>query len=234
MSERPPSRRRRLVLVLAGSTAGAALTIGVPLAASAHVHVGPEDIPAGTTSTLTFTFQHGCDDSPTTALVFDVPDAVSVATPIVQGGWTIARELGDDGLPTRITYTADAPIEPGLKASVSMDVLLADETANTSVAFPITQVCVEGQTAWTDVADAGVDPETLEAPAPLVAVGAVAPEPGERDHGAAGDDHASTAGDDNAQAAAPGAAGDPVARGLAGAGLVAAVVALVRRRGARR
>ncbi|GAA2005066.1 DUF1775 domain-containing protein [Microbacterium ulmi] len=224
--------RRGAALVSAGAAAGAVLAFVAPLAASAHIHVGPDAIPAGTTSTLTFTFQHGCDDSPTTALVFDVPDAVAVATPIVQGGWTIARELGDDGLPARITFTADSPIESGLKASVAMDVLFAADAANTVVAFPVTQECAAGETAWTEVAAEGEDPGSLDDPAPLVTVRAAADEPAGHGHGAAGEAEADSSGESSSSV------GDPVARGLAGAGLVAAVAALLggllRRRPARR
>ena len=52
------SRTRRAVI---GVTAGLALAIGAPLAASAHVHVTPETAAAGGTETLTFSFPHGCD-----------------------------------------------------------------------------------------------------------------------------------------------------------------------------
>ena len=54
--------------------------------------------------------------------MIDIPDGVGNATPVVQGGWTITRELGADGVPTQVTYTSDAPIESGLKATVSLDV----------------------------------------------------------------------------------------------------------------
>ena len=101
-----PASRRRGVLTLAGVTAGAILAIAAPLAASAHVHVDPDEASAGATSTLTFAFSHGCDESPTTALVIDIPDGVGNATPVVQGGWTIARELGTDGVPTQVTFTS--------------------------------------------------------------------------------------------------------------------------------
>ena len=48
--------------------------LGAPLAASAHVHVNPGTASAGGTETLTFSFSHGCDGSPTTALAIDIPD----------------------------------------------------------------------------------------------------------------------------------------------------------------
>lgn len=215
------SRARRIAI---GATAGIALAIGAPLAASAHVHVDPGTASAGGTSTLTFSFSHGCDESPTSALAIDIPEGVGNATPVVQGGWTITRDLGADGVPTRVVFTPDAPIENGLKAAVSMDVLFTEATADTSVAFPVTQTCVVGETAWTQIAENGEDEHDLDSPAPVVAVGAIA------DEAAADDDHADHAGgeaDADAEDTASAPAADPVARWLAAGGLAAGIAALV-------
>ncbi|WP_248147292.1 YcnI family protein [Microbacterium aoyamense] len=213
-------------IIITGIAAGALLAVAVPLAASAHVHVNPEEVSAGATEALTFSFSHGCDDSPTTALTVTIPEGVGNATPVVQGGWTISRELGADGVPTSVTYTADAPIESGLKATVSMDVLIDTSAANSTLAFPVVQECVTGATEWTEVAADGVDPETLDAPAPLVTVGDAVAE-GE-EHGGHGEESAAT------EAEASPAGVDPVARWIAGgalvAGIAALVVAVVRRR----
>lgn len=223
-------RTRRLTI---GAAAGLALALGAPLAAAAHVHVDPGTASAGATQTLTFSFAHGCDDSPTTALTIDIPDGVANATPAVQGGWTIARELGADGVPTRVVYTADTPVESGLKASVSMDVLFAEDAAGTAVAFPVTQTCATGETAWTQIAEDGEDPHDLEAPAPVVEVGTPAVDP--ESAGTAGHaGHAGTEEDGDASAEASVDATDTVARWLAAgglaAGLAALVIVLVRRR----
>ncbi|MHC2997814.1 YcnI family copper-binding membrane protein [Microbacterium sp. HJ5] len=207
-----------------GVAAGVILAVGVPLAASAHVHVDPGTAAAGSTETLTFSFSHGCDGSPTTALVIDIPEGVGNATPIVQGGWTISREEGADGIPTQVTFMSDTPVEDHLKATVSMDVLFDESAADSTLAFPVTQTCVEGETAWTEVAEDGQDPHDLDAPAPLVVVGAVAAE-GEHGHGSAAagaDEHAEA---DAGADAAP--ASDPVARWLAAGGLLAGIAALV-------
>mgnify|MGYP003583846046 CR=1 FL=1 len=219
------SRTRRVVI---GVTAGLALAIGAPLAASAHVHVTPETAAAGGTETLTFSFSHGCDGSPTTALAVDIPAGVGNATPVVQGGWTITRELGTDGVPTRVVYTADTPVEDGFAAAVSMDVLFTEGTAGTTLAFPVTQTCAAGETAWTQIAEDGEDPHDLDAPAPLVAVGAAADD---ADAGHADADGSGHASDDaaaaDAEAAASVASADPVARWLAAGGLLAGIAALV-------
>ncbi|MET0812601.1 MAG: DUF1775 domain-containing protein [Microbacterium sp.] len=206
-------------LILTGIAAGALLAVAAPLAASAHVHVDPGEVSAGSTETLAFAFSHGCDDSPTTALTITIPDGVGNATPIVEGGWSITRELGADGVPTSVTYTADEPVESGLKATVSMDVLIDTSAADSTLAFPVVQECVTGATEWTEVAADGVDPETLESPAPLVEVGGAVADGDEHGHGGAADheDAAASASD----------VADPVARWIAGGALVVAVAALV-------
>ena len=232
---RPARRVRRIAL---GTVAGLALAVGAPLAASAHVHVDPGTVAAGSTETLTFAFSHGCDGSPTTALVIDIPDGVGNVTPIVDGGWTIARESGADGVPTQITFTSDTPVEDGFKATVAVDVLFDESAAGSTLAFPVTQRCAEGETAWAEIAEDGQDPHDLDAPAPLVEVGAVAEGDAHghaeaSDEGAAADgsttDGSAAAGEgehaDSEAAAAPEA--DPVARWLAAGGLVAGIAALV-------
>ncbi|MFD4959364.1 YcnI family protein [Microbacterium sp. NPDC058389] len=218
------SPRRALALGAVALGAGLTLALGAPLAASAHVHVDPETAAAGATETIGFSFAHGCDGSPTTALAIDIPEGVANATPVVQGGWTITRELGTNGVPTRVVYTPDTPVEDGLKASVAMDVLFAESAADSALAFPVTQTCAVGETAWTQIAADDQDPEELDAPAPVVTVGAMA------DADADGDHHggASEAADhDDTAAAASTDAADPVARWLAAGGLVAGVAALI-------
>lgn len=217
------SLARRSARIIAGATAGLALAIAVPLAASAHVHVTPEDASAGATTRLAFSFSHGCEDSPTTAIVIDVPEGIGNTTPVLDGAWSIERTLGDDGTPTQVRFIAVEPIEGGVAASVSLDVLIDSSSANTDIAFPVTQECVDGSTAWVEVADEGEDAEQLEAPAPVLAVGA-AVEDGDG-HGHSDAESSEHADADSATDAA--ASADPIARWLAGGALVAGIAALV-------
>jgi uncharacterized protein YcnI len=195
----------------AGLAAGILLAVAVPLAASAHVEIGPDAAPAGDTTPLTFSFPHGCNDSPTASLTVTIPEGVGNVTPVYEGGWTIQRTLGGNGVPTAVTFTAAHPIDSGVAASVSMDVLFDASAAGTTVAFPVVQKCVTGSTSWTQVPAAGQNAEDLDNPAPSVAVGAAT--------GVASDHH-------GVQAEAS-TGTDPVARWLGGGGLVAGVAALV-------
>lgn len=229
MTVTSPSRRR--ARTIAGVLAGAALVLAAPLAASAHVHVTPDASDAGSITRLAFSFSHGCEDSPTTAVKITIPQGIDGVKPVLDGAWKISRELNTDGIPSSVTFTAVTPVDSGVAASVALDVIFSSSAAHTSVAFPVLQTCETGSTDWSEVAAEGQSEDDLKAPAPVVAVGAVSTASG--DHG-----HASTTdndGDADAHsAAAAGSEADPVARWLSGGALAAAVaalvVALVRRR----
>ena len=221
MTTRTSTRRARLAL--AGVVTGTALVLAAPLAASAHVHVTPEESAAGASTRLAFSFSHGCEDAPTTALVFDIPEGVDGVTPVLDGAWTISRELGDNGIPTQVTYTAVTPVENGVAASVALDVIFSSSMSGTDVAFPVLQQCATGETDWSEVAEDGADAESLEAPAPIVAVGDVAEDTGHGHADAdASDEHA-----DAAESTDAADASDSVALWLGGGALVVALAALV-------
>jgi uncharacterized protein YcnI len=218
MNNTAPARRR--TLTIAGVVTGLALVVGTPLAASAHVHVDPGEATAGSTETLAFSFSHGCDGAATTALVVDIPDAVATVTPILDGAWTVTRELGDDGIANRVVYTATTPVEDGLKASVSMEVVFGEASADSLVPFPVTQTCTEGESAWVEVAEDGQSADDLDSPAPAVSVGAFVEADG---HGRADDD---TEQAEHAEASDTAAASSALPLWLSGGALVASLAAL--------
>lgn len=214
-----PARRRARLAPVAGVVLGAGLVLAAPLAASAHIHVTPTDSAAAATTNVTFSFSHGCEDSPTTAIVVDIPEGVTNVVPVAAGGWSIERAIAENGTVTQVTYRAATPIESGIKGEVAMDLRFDESLANTDVPFPITQECVTGSTAWTQVAAEGeAEPDS---PAPVVAVGDVAAEGEEHGHAAPETSHA----DAETTAAAP--AADATGLWLGGAGLALGAVALV-------
>lgn len=227
MSTTSHSRARRATIAGAAVLGGAVLALAVPLMASAHVGVSPDEIAAGDHGVLTFSFSHGCDASPTTALRITMPEGLASVAPTMDGDWTIDVERGDDGLVSAVTYTALEPVPTDLRGAVSMSVGL-DEDTPSSLVFPVVQECVDGSTEWTQLAEKGEDPHSLDAPAPVVTVTAAASGHGE--HDGEGTAAASDAG------AAP-AGTDPVPAILGAGGLIAGVAALVvavlayRRRG---
>lgn len=210
------TRTRRLRIAAAGVLGGAVLALAVPAVAGAHVGVSPDELVAGDHGVLTFSFSHGCENSPTTALRITMPDGLASVAPTMDSDWNIQVERGDDGLVSAVTYTAATPVPTDLRGAVSMGVGLDESTPDT-LAFPVVQECVEGSTEWTQLAENGEDPHSLDAPAPVVTVTA-----GDTDgHGAHGETDATP------EDTAPNTVADPLGVALGAGGLVAGFAALV-------
>jgi uncharacterized protein YcnI len=244
-------KKRTPLLAVGSLTAGVALALGAPLAASAHVSVTPSDTAAGSYTVLSFAVGHGCDGSPTTKLSFDIPEEIVAVTPTVSPNWDIEKQMTDlkdpitdshgKSLAERVgtvVYTAKTPLADGYRDTVSFQVQLPEDAAGKTLSFPVVQTCEQGQTDWTQVAEDGQDPEELESPAPQVTVTEASAAGAHGHSDADGDEDASAASASSEAAAATTteAGPDVVARtlGILGivvgaAGVVTAVVATRRR-----
>lgn len=120
------TRRGTLVAALA-----AGIVLAAPAAAQAHVGVTPDAVEPGGSTVLTFSFTHGCEESPTTALRITMPEGLASVSPTVDSNWTIAVERADNGLVSAVTYTAIAPIPSGSQGTASMAVQLAEDAEGT-------------------------------------------------------------------------------------------------------
>lgn len=153
---------------IAGASVGVAallLALSAPAAASAHVTVDGTSTAPGTASTLSFTIEHGCDASPTTAVTIAIPDEVSAVTPIANAGWTIEADLAAPG--RTMTYVAQTPLPSAVHDTLVMDVTFPDDLPEgTVLAFPVEQTCEAGSLRW-DSLDPGA-----EEPAPVLAIAA--------------------------------------------------------------
>lgn len=220
-----PARRRRGVYALGGALLAGGLVLAAPLAASAHVSVSPGAADAGTYTVLTFAFSHGCEESPTTAIDITIPKGVLNVAPTITAGWSITEQRDADGSVSHVVYTADTPIEGGLRSALEVQARFDASLANTTVAFPVVQTCETGSTEWTQIAADGQDRESLDSPAPTVAVGAAVAGDGHGGHddGDGDGDHAE-ASSTEASAASPLAVTGVV---LGAAGLVLGAGALV-------
>ncbi|WP_404475610.1 YcnI family protein [Microbacterium aerolatum] len=206
------THRGALVAALA-----AGLVLAAPAAAQAHVGVSPDVIASEGSAVLAFSFTHGCENSPTTALRITMPDGLTSVSPTIDAAWDVAVERADNGLVSAVTYTATTPIPHDLRGEVTMAVRLGEDAPET-LAFPVEQQCETGVNEWVEIAEEGEDPHDLDSPAPVVTVGDAADVASET-HGT----HAS-----ETEAAAPAADPAPaIGIALGSAGLLAGVVALV-------
>ncbi|WP_144722054.1 DUF1775 domain-containing protein [Agrococcus jejuensis] len=156
---------------IAGASVGVAallLALSAPAAASAHVTVDGTSTAPGTASTLSFTIEHGCDASPTTAVTIAIPDEVSAVTPIANAGWTIEADLAAPG--RTMTYVAQTPLPSAVHDTLVMDVTFPDDLPEgTVLAFPVEQTCEVGSLAWdSTAADADHPAPQLAIAAPVV------------------------------------------------------------------
>ncbi len=167
-----------------GAATGAGMLVVLSAAAptSAHVTITPSDAEAGAYTVLTFSVGHGCEGSPTTALDIQVPEPILSVTPTLLTGWQVEKQMVVLDEPVEdahgnsvtervgvVSYTADEPLADGYRAAMELSLQLPATPGETLV-FPVVQRCAEGETAWTEVAADGQDPEELAHPAPTVAI----------------------------------------------------------------
>lgn len=233
-------------------TAAAATTglMGLGLAgASAHVTISPDTAAAGANALLTVGFSHDCDGSPTNKITISLPEPLIDAKPEIVPGWTVEKvtESLDEPLTLdngssvtervgKIVYTADTPVEDGYLQQFDLSVQLPDREGET-LAFPVLQSCVDGETDWAEIPAEGEDPHSLEAPAPTVALTG-AEEHGHGDEAATGTTGAEPdTADLQSASASNDASGSATAAyvglGAGVLGLIAGVAALLRTRKAK-
>lgn len=232
---------RSAVVAASALGTGAVLALAGPVAAHAHVGVTPDSTAAGSYAVLTFESSHGCGDSPTTSFTVDIPERIASVNPTVQAGWEVETVTDAEDRVVQVVYTADAPIEDGLRSTFAVRVQLPEDAEGERLEFPVLQGCVEGENDWSQSpADDGEEPEY---PAPAIEV----TESTGDAHGHAAVDDAEEHGDDHADAGTASAqtaatepaddAVDTLARvvGVAGlaVGVAGIVIAIAARRGTR-
>ena len=181
---RSPRLRRTMAAAGTAAAATAVLMAAGAGAASAHVHVSPESAEAGATTLLAFETSHGCSGSPTTAVTVTLPDQVTDAVPTANSGWVISKVTEEFNEPkvlengttigsrtSQVVFTADSPLPDGVRDTFELSVRIPDG-ANGTLAFPVLQSCVDGQSDWSQIPADGQSAEDVEFPAPAVAVGA--------------------------------------------------------------
>ena len=186
--------RRTAARLGAASAAGFLVVAIAATPASAHVTITPGDTAAGAYTVLTVSVPHGCDGSATTEIDIQVPEEILSVTPTLLAGWEAEKQMVQLDEPVtdahgnsvtervgQVIYTADQPLPDGYRAAMELSLQLPDAAGETLV-FPVVQKCVKGETAWTEVAADGQDPEELEHPAPTVTITEAT---GEDEHGGA-------------------------------------------------
>jgi uncharacterized protein YcnI len=148
--------------VLAGLAAGAVLAVAVPLAASAHVTITPDQAEAGGWTYVTFRVPTESDTASTTGLDVHLPaDAFSSVTYQPTPGWSAT--VTDD----TISFAADGDgIAPGEFQTFTVALGPVPDVGH--VVLPATQTYDDGTVVeWDATPEELADDDTLE-PAPVL------------------------------------------------------------------
>jgi len=149
-----------------------ALLLASP-AAQAHVGIVATPARAGDEVRIAFQVGHGCGDSPTVALTVQVPEGLLLGRPMVKPGWTIATQDRRLDLPFvrhGIAFTQSMALVhwnggslPGALFDEFVIKGIVSEQARGSLAFPVLQVCQNGQQYdWSGAADSAQPAPLLE------------------------------------------------------------------------
>ncbi|GAA1979463.1 hypothetical protein GCM10009718_15320 [Isoptericola halotolerans] len=131
--------------------------------AAAHVIVDRAEPHGDGTAAVTFTFDHGCDGSPTDAVRITLPDGVEALAAGAPDGWS--AEVTSD----QVRWEGE-PIPDGEVTELTVDVEMVG-TPGQSFVFPAVQECTSGDGyAWADTDPSGAYPApTLVATATVLA-----------------------------------------------------------------
>ena len=163
--------------------AAALLVVLTAAPASAHIHPDPAEIPEGEATTVGLGIEHGCDDSPTTAVAVQLPDGAEVSA-VAKSGWAIDSSDGT------VTWTAQAGNELPSDEADEFELELTPDagTEGDTLYLKTVQTCETGELRW--IAEWDGEGEEPDNPAPSVTVLAAGAEAGGGDHHAEEGDEA--------------------------------------------
>ena len=234
------SRKTTLRRALVGLTAGAALAIAAPLAASAHVTVNPTTATPGSYATVNFRVPTESETASTVKVVVDLPTDTPLSAVLVEPvpGWTATVEKGALPAPVevegntisdaalKIVWQADPGVGIGQDQFQMFSAVLGPIPDTGHLVLPATQTYSDGEVVdWAATPDEVAADDTLE-PAPVLYINDTPPT-GEHSHGGHGTASAAPAMDDMAAASTTSDDSSGVALGLSIAALVVAAAGAV-------
>ncbi|MGO6678480.1 copper chaperone PCu(A)C [Rhizobium leguminosarum] len=166
-----------------GKSFGLAALLSVTALASAEAHVTFLDREAKQESTILAALQvpHGCDGKATTEVRVKLPEGFVFAKPQPKAGWELEVIKGDyqktyDNHGDKVkTGAIEVRWKNGNLSDDFYDIFViqgkvSGVEADTSLAFPVTQMCGDTVAAWDQVAKEGGDAHGMKSPAPLLKV----------------------------------------------------------------
>jgi periplasmic copper chaperone A len=131
---------------------------------SAHIEPDPIAMQVGTSGTVAFNVEHGCDGSPMTDLKIQIPAGVTGVATVDKAGWT-ATVTGDT------VEFKGGPLDAATEDH--FDITLTAPATAGDIHFPAIETCQVGEIDWIEIpADGAAEPEN---PAPTIKVTAGPP-----------------------------------------------------------
>lgn len=176
------SRKTSIRRALVGVAAGAALAIGVPLAASAHVTVNPNTATPGSYATVTFRVPTESETASTVKVEVTLPTDTPLSAVLVQPvpGWTATVEKGAlpapvevegntlTDAPLKIVWQADPGVGIGQDQFQMFSAVLGPVPDTGHLVLPAEQTYSDGEVVdWAATPDEVAADDTLE-PAPVL------------------------------------------------------------------
>lgn len=136
-----------------------AAVLAVPSVAAAHIDPDPTEAQAGSSVSVGFTVEHGCDGSATVGLDMRVPEGATAVVPEPPDGWT-------GGVTDRVVTFEGGPLPDDQPLTFRVRMALPS-TPDTTVYFPFVQRCEIGEIRWIDIPSDGSG-DDLDEPAPAM------------------------------------------------------------------
>ncbi|MCD2168504.1 YcnI family protein [Microbacterium sp. JC 701] len=234
------SRKTTLRRTILGLTAGAALAVAVPLAASAHVTVNPNTATPGSYATVNFRVPTESETASTVKVEVTLPTDTPLSAVLVEPvpGWTATVEKGAlpapvevDGntitdAPLKIVWQADPGVGIGQDQFQMFSAVLGPVPDTGHILLPAEQTYSDGEVVdWAATPDQVAADDSLE-PAPVLYI-TDTPPTAEHSHGTTATGSTDHTADDMTAAAASSDDSSGVALGLSIAALVVAAVGAV-------
>ncbi|HEX2147297.1 MAG TPA: copper chaperone PCu(A)C [Pseudorhizobium sp.] len=166
-------------ILLALSTAVTAAAAG---SAFAHATFTESTVTADTYVVMSLQVPHGCDGEATTEVRMELPEGFVFAKPQPKPGWELEIIEGEykNSYDNHGTAVTSGPVQIRWKGGELPDEYydtfvvrgkISGVADGTVLAFPATQMCgTDASVAWTEIAAPGINPHSLESPAPTVTV----------------------------------------------------------------
>ena len=140
--------------VIPAALIGVVATFTFAAPAGAHIEPSPSVVKPGSTNTIAFEVGHGCDESPTTKMAFQIPKGATKVTPQGATGWT-GEVTG------RVVTFTGGPLDSGTPGEIKFT---APKKTGT-LYWKVVQTCEVGETRWVSKS------EKADHPAPAITVG---------------------------------------------------------------